>query len=104
MAVSLGIHELATARTSRGHVPDKWFLSLAGAVSLGFALAFFGMMFHWIQLEPGPPVQDLLWVGSYFGFSAICMLVLALRLRSLDRSQSDHWPALPPLGNPKPAH
>jgi len=105
MAMSIGILELATARTLRRqrHVADEWFLGLAGAASVGFALAFFALGFRWIKLEPGSH-SDILWIGSYFGFSAICKLGLALRLHSLGRSQSGQWEALPPLGNPKHAH
>ena len=65
MALSIGIFELATARTLRRHVPDKWFLGLAGAASVGFALVF-------LWIKPGPGAHaDFLWFGSYFGFSAI---------------------------------
>jgi len=102
MATSIGVFELATARTLRRHVADKWFPGLAGAASVGFALAFIALGFRWIKLEPGPLSHSLfLWFGSYFGFSAICMLGLALRLHSLGLSQSGQWEALPPLGNPK---
>lgn len=103
MAMSIGIFELATARTLRHHVPDKWFLSLAGAASVGFAAAFFALGFRWIRIEPGSH-SDLLWLGAYFGFSAICMLWLALRLHRLGLSQSGQNEALPPLENLKHAH
>lgn len=84
MAMSIGILELVTARTLRRqrHVADGWFLGLAGVASVGFALMFFALGFRWIRLDPGSHL-DLLWLGSYFGFSAICMLGLALRLHSL---------------------
>ncbi|HEY6293970.1 MAG TPA: hypothetical protein VI455_20645 [Terriglobia bacterium] len=104
MATSIGILELATAQTLRRHVADKWFLGLAGAASVGFALAFLALGFGWIKLEPGPHWRGFLWLGSYFGFSAICMLWLALRLHGLGPSQSGPWEALPPLGSPKHAH
>ncbi|HMD98138.1 MAG TPA: hypothetical protein VKM93_12525 [Terriglobia bacterium] len=103
MAMSIGILELATARTLRRHVADKWFLRLTGAASVGFALAFFALGVRWIKLEPGSH-SVFLWLGSYFGFSAICMLGLALRLHSRGLSQSGQWEALPPLGNPKYVH
>jgi uncharacterized membrane protein HdeD (DUF308 family) len=80
VAMSIGIFELATARTLRRHVPHKWFLGLVGAASLGFALAFL-----WIKPESGSH-SDFLWIGSYFGFSAISMLVLALLLQRLPRT------------------
>jgi uncharacterized membrane protein HdeD (DUF308 family) len=104
MAMSIGILELTIARTLRRHVPDKWFLGLAGAASVGFALAFLALGFRWIKLEPGLHWRGFLWLGSYFGFSAICMLGMALRLHILGPSQSGQWGALPPLGNPKHAH
>jgi len=100
MAISSGVLELATARTLRRHVADKWFLRLAGAASVGFALAFLALGFRWIKLEPASH-SVFLWLGSYFGLSAICMLWLALRLNSVVSSQSGRWEALPPLGNPK---
>lgn len=86
MAMSLGIFDMAIARTLRGqrHAADQWFLSFAGAVSVGFALAFLAFGLGWIALEPHPHA-DFLWFGSYFGFTAICMLGLALRLYILGR-------------------
>ena len=88
IAVSIGMLELFTARTLRQqrHVADGWFLSLAGAASFGFAFIFFSLGFRLIKLGPGSHL-DLLWLGSYFCFSAICMLGLALRLRSLGSFQ-----------------
>ncbi len=84
MATSFGILTLAIARTLRGRAADKWFFGLVGAVSIGLALAFLALANHWIQLEHRlfhPSV--FLWFSFCFGFSAICMLVLALRLHSL---------------------
>jgi uncharacterized membrane protein HdeD (DUF308 family) len=84
MAMSIGILEFVTARTlgRQRHIVDGWFLGFAGVVSVGFALAFFALGFRWIKLGPGSH-SDLLWLSSYFGFSAICMLGLGLRLNSL---------------------
>ncbi|HEX8985018.1 MAG TPA: hypothetical protein VF767_06300 [Bryobacteraceae bacterium] len=83
MAVSIGVYGLAAARTLRRHLADEWLLGAAGVASVGFALAFLAFVFRWIKLDPGSPAQTLLWLGSYFGFSAICMLALGLRLNSL---------------------
>ncbi len=83
MAISIGIYELATARTLRRHLADEWLLGAAGLASVGFGLAFLAFVFRWIKLEPGSPAQTLHWLGSYFGFSAICKLGLGLRLNSL---------------------
>jgi len=84
MAMSAGIYKLATARTLRRerHVADEWLLGAAGLASVGFALVFFAFVFGWIKLEPRPS-QTVLWLASYFAFSAICMLGLGLRLHRL---------------------
>lgn len=83
MAVSIGVLELLSALILRRerHVADGWLLGLAGAASVGFAVVFLALGLRWIGIEPGSR-SDLLWLGSYFGFSAICMMGLALRLNS----------------------
>jgi len=88
-AVSFGILELLLARLLRRqrHGADGWFFELAGMASIGFALAFLALGLRWIKIGPGSH-PDLLWLGSYFGFSAVCMLWLALRLHSRGISQS----------------
>jgi uncharacterized membrane protein HdeD (DUF308 family) len=100
MAMSTGILELAAARTLRRqrHVADGWFLSLGGLASVGFVLVFVALGFRWIEIEPGSHA-DLLWLGSYFGFSAICMLGMALRLHSPGLSHFGESQTLPPLRN-----
>ncbi len=72
MAVSVGVYQLAIARTS-------WLLKAAGVASVAFALAFLAFLFGWIKLDPGAPAQSLYWLGSYFAFSAACMLWLSSR-------------------------
>src|SRR5881397_1479701 len=47
MALSIGIYELATARTLRRHAWDRWLLVAAGVVSVGFAFAFFAFAYGW---------------------------------------------------------
>jgi len=77
MAASIAVYEFATARVLRHrHVPDEWLPVAAGVICVGFALAFLGFVFHWIRLEPASPGQTLRWLGSFFGFCAICMLAL----------------------------
>lgn len=90
MATSLGGFELAIAKTlrRRGDRADGWFLTAAGVASAGFALAFLALGLRWIPIEPGSHL-DLLWLGAFFGFSAICMVGLALRLHG----------ELPPAGH-----
>ncbi|HWZ50430.1 MAG TPA: DUF308 domain-containing protein [Granulicella sp.] len=80
MAVSIGIYELATARALWWHLADEWLFGAAGVVSIGFAVAFLAFVLRSIKLDPGSPAQTFYWLGSYFGFSAVCMLALALRL------------------------
>ncbi len=79
MAASIGVYELATARTVRGHLVDEWLLAGAGVISVGFAGVFLGFALGWIRLEPSPSGQTFYWLGSYFAFSALCMLGLAFR-------------------------
>jgi hypothetical protein len=57
---------------------DSWLLTAAGVVAVGFAGVFLGFVFGWIRLDPSPSAQTFHWLGSYFGFSSICMLGLAL--------------------------
>ena len=77
MASSIGIYELAVARTWR-RLAGEWLLGVAGAVSIGFALVFLAFRLSWIKLEPSPSRQTSHWLGSYFAFSALCALGLAL--------------------------
>jgi uncharacterized membrane protein HdeD (DUF308 family) len=79
MAMSIGLCELTTARTLRGHPIGEWLLGTAGVVSVGFAVAFLAFVLRWIKLDPSPSAQTFHWLGSYFGFAAICMVGLALR-------------------------
>jgi hypothetical protein len=81
MAMSIGILDLVIARTRR------WFFGAAGVISVAYALAFLALGLRWIGIEPGSH-SDLLWLGSYFGFSAICMLALARRLHGHGFPQS----------------
>lgn len=80
MAMSIGLYELATARTLRVYPIDEWLLGVAGAASVGFAVVFLAFVLRWIKLDPSPSAQTFHWLGSYFGFTAICMVGLALRL------------------------
>jgi len=81
MAMSIGVYELATVRTLRPHVADRWLFGLAGVASVCFALAFCALGLGLVKLQSGP-AQTLHWLGSYFGFTAICMLALAMHLYS----------------------
>jgi uncharacterized membrane protein HdeD (DUF308 family) len=74
MAMSLGTYELATAGRLRSQRALEWLAGAAGIVSLGFAAVFLAFVFRWIKLNPASPAQTFLWLGSYFGFSALCML------------------------------
>ena len=76
MALSIGLYELVAAKTLRGHRVDEWLLTAVGVVSVGSGV--FCFVFRWIRLDPSPSAQTFHWLGSYFGFGAICMLGLAL--------------------------
>ena len=104
MAMSIAILELRVARTVRSRrIADGWFLVSAGVVSVGFALFFLVLGFGGIRIEPGSHLE-LFWLGSYFGFSAICMLGLALRLNSQRLSQPGQRETSRLSGTPRPAH
>ena len=104
MAASVGILALAIARSLRKHAADSWFFGLAGAASVGVALAFLALANSWIQLERRAiHPAGFLWVSLYFAFAAIFMLGLGLRLHGRSISQSSQVDALPPLGSPKHA-
>ena len=89
MAISFGLYELAAARTLREHPLDERLLAATGVISVGFAAVFFAFVLRWIKLDPSPSAQTFNWLGSYFGFMAICMVVLALRPNGL-RVHIDH--------------
>jgi uncharacterized membrane protein HdeD (DUF308 family) len=74
MALSLGGYELAKAGLLRRHRAPEWLAGAAGIISLGFAVVFLAFVFRWIKLNPTSPAQSFLWLGSYFAFSAFCML------------------------------
>jgi uncharacterized membrane protein HdeD (DUF308 family) len=80
MAMSIGILEAVNARTLRQQhrAVRGWFLGLAGAAAVGCALVFSAVGFRWIEMRADSRL-DLLWLSFYFGFSALCMLGLALR-------------------------
>lgn len=102
MAVSIGAFTLRTAQTLRSGAPGRWYLGVAGAASIGFALSFLAVGFDLVRL--GSPHSFWVWMSSYFGFCAIFMLWLALRVHGQDRSQSGQREALPPLRSPRLAH
>jgi len=107
MAMSFGVLALVVARIMRhqGHSSDKWLFGLAGAASVGFALAFLALSNGSIQLQRRPfHYSFFVWLCLFFGFSALCMLGLSPRLRRLGPSPSEVGEALSPFGNPRHAY
>ncbi|HLJ91173.1 MAG TPA: DUF308 domain-containing protein [Candidatus Angelobacter sp.] len=75
-SVVLGGLEIALAFRIRRHLPDEWFLLIAGAATIGFGVR--------LLVVPAADMSAVLtWLGVYAAFSAICMMALALRLRKL---------------------
>ncbi len=95
MALSMAIYEVATARKLRGHATDEWLTAAAGVFSLAFAGAFLGFALRWLKLYPGPSAQTFYWLGSYFAFSACCMLGLSFLVRRLPDGMSFNSGSLP---------
>lgn len=63
-ALLVGVLELLIARSLRRHIPDEWFLTVAGVASL-----ILGVYFLFDRSEEGASM--LRWLGIYAGFSAI---------------------------------
>jgi len=101
MAVSIGVFALATARRLRGSALDMAILTVAGAVSLGFAFSFFAVGFHWVTLGPR---SFWIWMALYFGFCAMFMLWMAFRGHSRASFHSSQTETLSPLPRPRHAH
>lgn len=102
MALSAGAFSLVTAQTERIGTPDRWFLNLSGVVSICFAFSFIAIGFGWVRL--GLPHSFWIWMSSYFGFCAIFMLYLALRVRSQGVSRFEPKGSLSTIPNPRDAH
>jgi len=79
-AIGIVVFAWRAAFTLRRHFADRWFLRLTAAAGAGFAVGFLVLGFGGIRLEPQ---SYLLWMSSWFGFCALCMLALSLRLNSL---------------------
>ena len=92
MALSVGTLALGTALRRSG-VPNRWFLTVSGAVSLGFAcfFSFIALGFGWVRF--GPPPSYWILMSCYFAFTAMCMLGMAVRLHGVGPSQSGSPPA-----------
>ena len=85
IATSIGVVEFAIARSfhGRGHRTEAWLLKSAAIVSFGFILPSLALGLQWIRMQPGSHA-DLLWLGLFFGFTAICSVALAIRLHRQD--------------------
>jgi uncharacterized membrane protein HdeD (DUF308 family) len=78
MAVSIGVVLLTSARAWPHGLAAQWTAKSAGAAMAGFGLLFLAVAFRVTNL-PHQPAAFTVLMSSYFGISAICMLVLALR-------------------------
>jgi uncharacterized membrane protein HdeD (DUF308 family) len=78
MAVSVGAFALGIDQKPRGSAPDRWLLRIHGVASVGFACSFLVVGQGWVRLRP--PAAYWIWMGSYFGVTAFCMLSMAVRL------------------------
>lgn len=55
---------------------DQWFLLFAGGGGVVSALIFLAVALRWIKMIAGSHL-DLLWLGFYFAFAALCMFGLS---------------------------
>jgi hypothetical protein len=84
MAASLSWLALRVAPGLGRRLADKWSLAAAGLVWLAFAAGFLAFGFGLVRFtQPG---SYFIWMSSYFGFTAICMLAAGLRLNHLRRA------------------
>ncbi|HEY6339939.1 MAG TPA: hypothetical protein VIY49_00475 [Bryobacteraceae bacterium] len=81
MATSASAFAWGSVRAPQSRVSDRWFLSLFGAASLGFAVSFIAVGFGWIRLRPWY-FDYWIWMSSYFALCSAFMLYLALRVRN----------------------
>jgi hypothetical protein len=93
-ALTSGIFELIEARSlyRQHHIPRGWAVALGGVLSLGCALAFVIIGFGGFRPEPGTN-PELIWFATYFGLTAVSLLVLTGPVFS-------HTPSQPALSRP----
>jgi hypothetical protein len=104
MSVSLGVDQSVTARSLPRPDAAKWLHGAAGEINFGFSMVFLAVVLCLIKLDPTSPAQTFVWLGSYFGFSAICMLGIALREQREGHSRSGQPADRRTLANPRQAH
>lgn len=85
MALSLGALFLTAASASRRNRLEMWVWGLASAGAVAYAAAFL-----WMKPVPGTH-SEILWIGSFFGFQAACLLGLAWMKRANHRRQEGRW-------------
>lgn len=86
MAVSLAILAGAFLRILRNCAGARFPLGFAGLVLAGFALVFLSLGFGAFRL-PRPELLNV-WMGSFFGFIAICLVWSALRLHRFRKANA----------------
>jgi len=86
MALSLGAFALGNARTRRNRSPYGLFIGVCGVTSLLFACSFVAVGFGWIRIAS--PFFYWYWMSSYFGFTALCMLSIAVSQHSTGLSET----------------
>ena len=85
MSVSAGAFALGTAHHLRSRARNRWLLIVTGAASLGFACSFPAVGFGWITLVA--PNSYWIWMSSYFGVTALCLLSMAVSLHTTEPPQ-----------------
>lgn len=75
MAASLGFYLLSISWPPKSG-GGEWLVRLAGVVLMGFAMAFLPLGLRWIGFHGSGAY--FIWASSFFGFSAVCVLVVSL--------------------------
>jgi hypothetical protein len=98
MASSIGTFALGTGQSLWMGTAERRLLSLAGALSIGFAFSFVAVGFGAVRLRA--PHSYWIWMTSYFALCAILLLWLSVRQRGRSLLQSDPPGGLTPLRSP----
>ncbi|MBV8896403.1 MAG: hypothetical protein JO051_07820 [Acidobacteriaceae bacterium] len=85
MALSIAAFLLANLRSLQQRALERWTFTVTAAVAIGFALAFLSFGFRLLRFQQ--PGSYFLWVGSFFAFTAVAMVVIALRLNPFRAAQ-----------------
>ena len=81
LSVAMLASRIARYLPSRPGLPQSHAAGFVWITASVFIAVLLALSLRWIRVEPGSHL-DLFWLGSYFAFSAVCMLGLGLQLHA----------------------